>query len=80
MSNPLTILVWEFKNAPQEYQDLSTNGGDEDWLVFVSNDILNSNSEEWKYWTPFWIQAMDSCREPQEIKIKEGMIFIGSHT
>lgn len=31
----LPIQVWRFKQAPQELQDLSHHGGDEDWIAIV---------------------------------------------
>lgn len=40
------ILVWPFDEAPKEYQNLSTNGGDEDWLAFVPEHL----KEEWINW------------------------------
>lgn len=27
------ITIWRFEDAPEMYQRLSTNGGDEDWIV-----------------------------------------------
>lgn len=29
------IMVYRFEDAPQHLQDLSTHGGDEDWLAVV---------------------------------------------
>ena len=29
------IEVWRFEDAPKHLQDLSTNGGDEDWVAVV---------------------------------------------
>lgn len=33
------ILVYRWKDAPQQWKDLSTNGGDEDWLAFVPKQL-----------------------------------------
>mgnify|MGYP007122140866 CR=1 FL=1 len=36
MSNvPHHIRVWRFEDAPEELRNLSTNGGDEDWVALV---------------------------------------------
>lgn len=37
------IKVYEFNNAPPELQDLSTNGGDEDWIAVVPKSILDNH-------------------------------------
>lgn len=29
------IRIWEFYDAPKRYQDLSQNGGDEDWVAVL---------------------------------------------
>lgn len=36
MSNDPLIKIWRFKDAPEIYRNLSTNGGDEDWVVVMS--------------------------------------------
>ena len=33
------ISIYRFKDAPQQWRDLSTNGGDEDWLAFVPDSL-----------------------------------------
>lgn len=70
--------VWDWKNAPEDLKRLSQNGGDEDWLVFVPVQIYDM----W-YYDPFWIEAMDSCRDPQKIRLVtpeyDGFVFIGAH-
>jgi hypothetical protein len=35
MNAPNHIRVWRFRDAPQELQDLSCHGGDEDWLALI---------------------------------------------
>ena len=72
MSTP--IQVWRFENAPVAYRELSTNGGDEDWLVFWPE-----SAGPHKYGLPLWLLRMDSCEEPQEIRVDGGTVFIGSH-
>lgn len=65
------IQVWRFDDAPSEYQKLSQNGGDEDFVVFVP-------SEYGDFWAP-WIDATDACRDPEVHEVKGGKIYIGSH-
>lgn len=36
------ISVWRFEDAPDQYQALSTNGGDEDWLALVPPRYRNT--------------------------------------
>ena len=50
--------VWKFYDAPKQLRALSTNGGDEDWLVELPPGWEENG-------TPYWIEAMDSCREPK---------------
>ncbi len=36
------ITIWYFQDAPQEYQDLSTHGGDEDYVMLVTGIMHES--------------------------------------
>lgn len=58
--NPLPCTVWRFHDAPQELRDLSTNGGDEDWLVEVPPIGIAD-----EYGLPEWILSTDSMEEPK---------------
>ena len=72
---PCSASVWVFNEAPKELRELSTNGGDEDWLVELPPGWEN-------YGTPFWIEAMDSCREPSHYPhpTRPGWkVIIGAH-
>jgi hypothetical protein len=70
----LLIRVWEFKDAPVYFRRLSTNGGDEDWIVVVPPGFFQDGI------TPEWIRKMDSCGEPQIIQMANGYtVYIGSH-
>jgi len=72
------IRVWEFHAAPKKYQNMSKNGGDEDWVVVVPAAIMPSiDAYEW---IPNWIMHTDSCLDPQEIRCKGEIVFIGSHS
>jgi hypothetical protein len=67
------ILVWEFDKAPVGLQELSTNGGDEDWLVYVPAEVEFN-------WVPRWVESMDSCNMPDEFVLPNGAkVYIGSH-
>jgi hypothetical protein len=37
------IKVWRFQDAPQELQELSTNGGDEDWLATIPAELKDEH-------------------------------------
>lgn len=67
-----TIQVWRFKDAPEEYRKLSTNGGDEDWVAFVPDTLKDD-----------WIGWMESpsfgCCCVDEYPIQGGIIRIGCH-
>jgi hypothetical protein len=67
-----TICLWRWDDAPAEYKALSTNGGDEDWVVFVPVSVVFN-------WTPNWLYNIDSCHEPQVIEVAGGTVYIGSH-
>jgi hypothetical protein len=54
------ICVWEYLDAPPEFQALSQHGGDEDWIVYCPSeqmgmpsvfwDVLNSESTYVRGW------------------------------
>lgn len=65
------IHVWAFEDAPDVYQKMSNNGGDEDWLALVPPHIE---------YLPLWLENTDTCNEPQIYEISKGYkIIIGSH-
>lgn len=39
---PNHIRVWKFHEAPEELQQLSTNGGDEDWLALIPPSLAGT--------------------------------------
>lgn len=68
-------FVWKFDDAPQELRGLSTNGGDEDWLV-----ELPPRCEY--YGIPNWVEVMDAVYEPARYNhpTKPGWkVIIASH-
>ena len=74
------ILVWAFSVAPKELQAVSTNGGDEDWLVEVPP---NYQTDLWGcHGVPRWVESLDVMLEPKmyDHPTKPGWkIIIGSH-
>ena len=72
-----SLLVWRFKDAPQEYQDLSENGGDEDWILFIPLEWGEDGKSPWIPWadddTEFGIASV------QEFQVGNGWVRIGSH-
>lgn len=70
------ILIWRFYNAPKEYQTLSTNGGDEDWLAFIPAKVWKAEGGDIMFlWhgTPFGV-----C-DVSEYPVNDGMVLIGAH-
>jgi hypothetical protein len=66
-------MVWHFAGAPKEFQELSTNGGDEDWVAVLPKDFG---------WAPMWLEEGGSfgCCSVDEHELPDGRrVFIGSH-
>jgi hypothetical protein len=68
------ITVWEFHNAPREFQDLSPHGGDEDWVGYIPTDAV--------HWTPMWMQSGSAfgCCSVSEHDVEGGTVYIGAHS
>lgn len=71
------IKVWRFVEAPKHYQNLSDNGGDEDWIAFVPQHILDAEDGYIG-----WLQEGTSygCCAVNEYVVDGGRIFIGCHS
>lgn len=70
------ITVWRFRDAPAFPQALSTNGGDEDWLVELPPGLQG-------YGLPAWIERMDCMCEPLSYPHPDKpdwSVIIGCHT
>lgn len=68
------IIVWRFEDAPENLRNLSTNGGDEDWIAIIPPHLREAYIS--------WIEtgSFDSCHTPQVIQRKDGsVVYIGSH-
>jgi len=71
---PKPIKVWVFDQAPKNLQNISTNGGDEDWVVLVPASFAKETT-----WIS-WIEGTDSCNEPKKYDLENGdIVYIGSH-
>lgn len=75
---PNTILVWRWEDAPQEYRDLSTHGGDEDWVVFIPRSVLDAVGED-VWWAWSWLRAMSPPQRPERHDVRGGAVFIEAH-
>jgi len=40
------IKLWRYEDAPEEYQNLSPHGGDEDWLMYVPSLMVKEYGVE----------------------------------
>lgn len=73
MNKVRAIQVWRFCDAPEEYQNLSAHGGDEDWLAIVPKEADG--------WIP-WMDEGSSfgCCSVSEHFLENGdKVFIGAH-
>ena len=70
MNDNKMIKVWAFYDAPEEYQKLSTNGGDEDWVALVPKGMDR----------PDWVGSEAfGCCDVAAYPIEGGTIHIGCH-
>lgn len=63
------ILLWPWDDAPEEYRQLSTNGGDEDRVAFVPEKFRKS-------WLPV---SPNEWLDIDEYEVEGGVIRIGVH-
>lgn len=70
------ITVYRFATAPSFLRDVASQGGDEDWIVVIPPDLVDDTL---RFGTPFWIETMDSMREPVRIDRDGWVIFVGRH-
>ena len=70
------IFIWRYHNAPQELKDLSVNGGDEDWLVIMKEEVQD------QYYIPFLEEGLSGgigCCCVDYFKMGDYLMAIGSH-
>lgn len=71
------IKVWSFFDAPYQYQCMSDNGGDEDWIAWVPQSIIDRDG------VPEWLQEntpFAKCILVERDNVNGGRIFIGCHS
>lgn len=69
------VIVWDWRFAPEELRKLSTCGGDEDWVAFVPDAVIDS----WGGGNPPWIDALGVCGVEMH-QTKGGFVYIGYHS
>lgn len=67
-------VVWEASIAPPELLDLSTNGGDEDWVTVTTAGGWVDRHQ----WSTTWLSRTDSD-EPARYEHDGMAVYIGSH-
>jgi hypothetical protein len=67
------IKMWPWKFAPEGLKALSQSGGDEDWVVFVPQAILDT------WYEPTWLMYIDTMHDAQEFIVDGGKVYIGAH-
>lgn len=70
-STEIMIRLWPFDNAPQKYRDLSPHGGDEDWIMFVPDELR---------FDTYRLESAIGIFDTSEHKIDGATIFIGAHS
>lgn len=75
------ITLWPFYEGPEEYQALSPHGGDEDWIMFVPDDLLSvacGHSTVAFKLEPIR-RAIGIC-DTTDHRVEGGTVFIGAHS
>lgn len=68
------IRVWRFYEAPEELQNLSRNGGDEDWLALVPASMERG-------YIPWLQQGPFGVCDVAEYSLPDGsVVYIGCHS
>ena len=68
------IVIWKFRDAPEEYQGKSENGGDEDWIAFVPDGMKDDYIGFLEEGSAF------GCCCVEEHDVDGGRIYIGCHS
>ena len=69
----IPISIWRFQDAPQKYRVLSGHGGDEDWVIFQSQ---NCSIDEYAIDT--LVDRLTGCDNSRH-EIDGGILWITSH-
>lgn len=70
VGNSKNPSIWVFDDAPAHYRELSTNGGDEDFLIFYPDRERGD--------VPYWVERMAVC-DVDEFEVTGGIVYITSH-
>lgn len=69
------IKVWAFHDAPAEYRALSDNGGDEDYLVLIPKEWIETQP------IPVWLEYGSFAPTVSFHELPDGSIIcIGAHS
>ncbi len=66
-----SMQLWAFASAPQALKALSTNGGDEDWVMFVPEGLEQDGS--------YFAMMFQPVNQPAIYYAAEGSVYIWSH-
>jgi hypothetical protein len=71
MDTSKAIVMWQFFNAPKEYQELCDCGGDEEAIVFIPVGVLE----------PAWLENLwtASGHEPRFVNVEGGSLVYWTH-
>ena len=68
-----TILVWSWRNTPEEFRRYIKDQDDIDWVAFIPNSYKNNYID--------WLDSESfGCCGRKKIKIQGGQIYIGYHS
>ena len=73
MNDP--IKIWRFSDAPQQYQQMSEHGGDEDYIALVPVHYR----DEYLVWRIEEL-GMLGCSSTDKYERPEGDVYIGAHS
>lgn len=69
---PDHIKIWDWPNAPEEYQALSPHGGDEDYIVFVPIQLAHGQLD-------YMLDNRPHYGDEEPIIVPNGHIYIHAH-
>lgn len=70
------IRIWRFEDAPEELQELSRRGGDEDWIALVPPKLADEDIPWLDSGTAFGCCDVSRHVHPE---LPEYIVYIGSH-
>jgi hypothetical protein len=76
MNAPNHIRIWRFCDAPEELRNLSTNGGDEDWVALIPPILAGEWIGFLDEGTSFGCCSVDKFQHPE---LPGYIVKIGSH-